>query len=65
VEDCEKLEQLSFMLGRAHEVLNKVEQLHVMPRLSEKLGIETQNLNNILEKNQRDFNAFSKDLAVF
>jgi hypothetical protein len=25
IEDCERLEQLSFMLGRAHEVLQKVE----------------------------------------
>jgi hypothetical protein len=53
------------MLGRAHEVLMKVEQLHVMPRLSNELGEKAQLLTGHIEKHQRDFAAFGKDLAAF
>jgi len=36
-EDIEKLEKMSFSLGRCHEIINKVEQLHAMKNISEGL----------------------------
>jgi len=33
-EDIEKLEKLSFSIGRCHEIINKVEQLHSMKEIS-------------------------------
>jgi hypothetical protein len=33
-EDLEKMENLAFVIGRVHQVVNKVEQLHSMKNLS-------------------------------
>jgi hypothetical protein len=36
-EDLEKMESLAFVIGRVHQVVNKVEQLHSMKNLSNQI----------------------------
>ena len=64
-EDCDKLENLSYSVGRAHEIVNKIEQLHIMPKFSNELLEKTMVLQTLADKNANEYEKIAEQMNEF
>ena len=63
--DIEKMERLAWILGRCHEVVNKIEQLHSMRDQSQAMMDLSNQLSNHIEMSKSNFQGVQSQFKKF
>lgn len=64
-EDLKRLEGFAPVIGRVHQILNKVEQLHNMKHTSQQLLHVANTINLQIQASSSNFTTMGQDLKTF